>query len=138
MTSVYAYVLIFLCISIELSPSVSQLFGGGGLSPGLGGQIGNGLFPDISKCLASVFNVPGCVEEVISSFLSIQPRLIGPQCCRAISDISDTCLPKILPFSSFIPLVLGNFCPIQGPPPPIIPQPIVPNGGIKMVRKIKN
>ncbi|KAF3656189.1 putative F-box protein-like [Capsicum annuum] len=117
MTSVYAYALIFLCISIEVSPSVGggllPGLGGGGLLPGLGGQPDNGLLPDISKCLASVFNVPGCVEEVISSFLSIQPRLIGPQCCKAVLDISDTCLPKILPFSSVIPLTLRNFCPIQ-------------------------
>ncbi|KAF3656190.1 putative F-box protein-like [Capsicum annuum] len=135
MTSVYAYTLIFLCISIEVSPSVSQLFGGGSLLPGLGG---GGLLPDISKCLASVFNVPGCVEEVISSVLSIQPRLIGPQCCKAVLDISDTCLPKILPFSSVIPLTLRNFCPIQGPPPSIIPQPLAPTNGMKNVRKIMN
>ncbi|KAG5603720.1 hypothetical protein H5410_025212 [Solanum commersonii] len=60
MTSIYAYALIFLCISIEVSPSVSQLpgRGGGGLLQG----SGDGLFSDISKCLASVLNVHGCVE----------------------------------------------------------------------------
>uniref|UniRef100_A0A0V0GL80 Putative egg cell-secreted protein 1.2-like n=1 Tax=Solanum chacoense TaxID=4108 RepID=A0A0V0GL80_SOLCH len=138
MTSVYVYALIFLCISIEVSPSVSQLLGGEGLLPGLGGQLDNGLFPDISKCLASVFNVPGCVEEIITSFLTIRLRLIGPQCCKAVLDIHDSCWPKIFPFGSLFPLTLRSFCPIQGPLPPTSPQPLVPNNGVKIVHEIKN
>ncbi|KAM3269419.1 hypothetical protein P3S67_030301 [Capsicum chacoense] len=124
MTSSYAYALIFLCISIEVSPSVSQLLGGGGLLPG----SGNDLFPDISKCLASVLNVPGCVEEILTSFLKVQLRLIGPQCCQATLEIEDSCWPKILPFSSIFPLTLKSYCSIQGSLPPAIHQPLHPNG----------
>ncbi|MCD7472389.1 hypothetical protein HAX54_013619 [Datura stramonium] len=139
MTSVYAYYgLIFLCIFVEISPGVSQLLGGGGLLPGLGGQVDNGLLPDISKCLASVLNIPGCVEEIITSFLSIQPRLIGPQCCKAALDIEDSCWPKILPFSSLFRLTLGSFCSIQGSLPSSTIQPLVSNNDVKIVREIKN
>lgn len=127
MTFQYAYALIFLCISIEISPSVSQLLGGEGLLPGLGGQLDNGLFPDISKCLASVFNVPGCVEEIITSFLTIRLRLIDPQCGIAVLDIHDSCWPKIFPFGSLFPLAFRSFCPIQGSLPPTSPQPLVQN-----------
>ncbi|MCD7472387.1 hypothetical protein HAX54_013617 [Datura stramonium] len=138
MTSVYAYALIFLCISIQFSPSVAQLLGGGGLLPGSGGQVGNDLLPDISKCVASVLNVPGCIEEILTSFLSIQLRLIGPQCCKAILDIEDSCWPKIFPLSSLFPLTIRSFCSIQGSLPPTSPQPLVPNNGAKIERKIKN
>ena len=129
MTYAYAYALIFLCISIEVSLSVSQLPGEGGLLPGPGAafpdiQIS---FPDISKCLASVLNVPGCVEEILTSFLKVQFRLIGPQCCKAALEIEDSCWPKILPFSSIFPLTLKSFCSIQGSLPPPIPQPLDPN-----------
>ncbi|XP_059315964.1 uncharacterized protein LOC132066767 [Lycium ferocissimum] len=133
-SSVYAYALIFLCISMEVSPSVSQLLGGGGLLPGLGGQVGNDILPDISKCLAMVLDVPGCVEEIITSFLSIQVRLIGPQCCKAALEFEDSCLPKILPLSSLFPFTLRNRCPIQGSLPPTPPQPLVPT----VARKVKN
>ncbi|CAN4075817.1 unnamed protein product [Withania somnifera] len=118
MTSVYTYVLIFLCIFYEVFPGISQLHEGGGLLPSLGGRIDNSLFPDISKCLASVLNVPGCVEEIITSFFSIKFQLIGPQCCKAVLDIEDSCLPKIFPFSSIFPLTLQSFCSIQGSLPP--------------------
>lgn len=138
MTFQYAYALIFLCISIEISPSVSQLLGGEDLLPGLGGQLDNGLFPDISKCLASVFNVPGCVEEIITSFLTIRLRLIGPQCCKAVLEIHDSCWPKILPFGALLPLTLKSFCPIQGSLPPSTPQTLFPNSDMKIVRNIKN
>lgn len=122
MTSVYTYIFIFLCISIKISPSISQLHGegggGGGLLPGSEGQVDNVLFPDISKCVTSVLNVPGCVEEIVTSFLRVQPRLIGPQCCKAVLDIHDSCWPKIFPFSSLFPLTLKSFCSIQGSLPP--------------------
>ncbi|WMV40400.1 hypothetical protein MTR67_033785 [Solanum verrucosum] len=128
MTSVYTYTLIFLCISIKISPSISQLLGGGrgGLLPGSEGQVDNVLFPDISKCVASVLNVPGCVEEIITSFLRTQLQLIGPQCCKSILDIHDSCWPKIFPFSSLFPLTLRSFCSIQGSlPPTSSPPPLV-------------
>ncbi|KAK4376522.1 hypothetical protein RND71_002818 [Anisodus tanguticus] len=133
MTSSYAYALIFLCISIEVSPSVSQLLGGGDLLPGLGDHVNNGLLPDIPKCLASVLNVPGCVEEIITSFLSIQPRLIGPQCCKAALEFEDNCLPKIFPLSSLFPFTLRSFCPNQGTLPRPSPQPLVPTLARKFV-----
>nr|XP_009782409.1 PREDICTED: uncharacterized protein LOC104231154 [Nicotiana sylvestris] len=126
MTSVRVYALVFLCISIEVCPSIAQLLGGGLLPDSGPGQVDNGLFPDISKCLASVLNVPGCVEEILTSFLSIRFRLIGPQCCKAALDIEERCWPKIFPLSSLFPLTLRSFCSIQGSLPPTFPPPQVP------------
>ncbi|PHU02182.1 hypothetical protein BC332_27433 [Capsicum chinense] len=129
MTSAYAYALIFLCISIEVSPSVSQLLGVGDLLPGPGVAFPDILisFPDISKCLESAINVPGCVEEILTSFLKVQYRLIGPQCCKAALDIEDSCWIKILPFSSIFPLTLKSFCSIEGSFPPPIREPLDSN-----------
>ncbi|XP_060212270.1 uncharacterized protein LOC132639901 [Lycium barbarum] len=133
-SSVYAYALIFLCVSIEVSPSVSQLLKGDGLLPGLVGHVGNGLLPGIPKCFTTVLNVPGCVEELITSFLSIQPQLISPQCCKAALHFEDSCLPKIFPLSSLFPFTLRSLCPIQGSLPPTPLEAPVPMAA----RKVKN
>ncbi|XP_059315539.1 uncharacterized protein LOC132066193 [Lycium ferocissimum] len=133
-SSIYAYALIFLCISIEVSPSVSQLHGGDDLLPGLDRQVSNSLVLDTQKCIASVLDVPGCVEEIITSLLSIQLRLIGPQCCKAALEFEDSCLPNIFPLSSLFPFTLRSLCPIQGSLPPTPPQLLVPI----VARKVKN
>ncbi|KAK4729213.1 hypothetical protein R3W88_022201 [Solanum pinnatisectum] len=126
MTSVYTYTLIFLCISIKISPSISQLLRGGGLLPSSEGQVDNVLFRDISKCVASVLNVSGSVEEIITSFLRTQLRLISPQCCKVVLDIHYSCWLKIFPFSSLFPLTFKRFCSIQGSlPPTSSPRPLV-------------
>ncbi|XP_059310589.1 uncharacterized protein LOC132061933 [Lycium ferocissimum] len=106
--SLYSSMLITVCISMLTSPSLSLLFGG----------------PDmIAKCFASVGDVPGCVEEIITSFLSIQLRLLGPQCCRAALDIDDGCWPNVFPFNPFFPPALKNFCSTtQAQLPPPSPQ----------------
>ncbi|KAL5712608.1 hypothetical protein ACHQM5_014762 [Ranunculus cassubicifolius] len=65
---------------------------------------------DVKKCLSSLLSTKGCTEEVVSSLLSYQFRLISPKCCKAVIDISQNCLPKIFPFNPFLPEVIQNLC----------------------------
>ncbi|KAF6158059.1 hypothetical protein GIB67_014853 [Kingdonia uniflora] len=51
------------------------------------------LGPEIKECLSTIQSVEGCMEEIISSFLSAQVRLIGPSCCKAIAkSVTNACL----------------------------------------------
>ncbi|KAF6158058.1 hypothetical protein GIB67_014852 [Kingdonia uniflora] len=68
------------------------------------------LEPEIKECLSTIRSVEGCIEEVISSFLSTQVRLIGQSCCKAIVKVSDKCLPKIFPSNPLFPPLIKNFC----------------------------
>ncbi|XVF48005.1 hypothetical protein PTKIN_Ptkin03bG0155500 [Pterospermum kingtungense] len=62
---------------------------------------------DVQTCLTTIQGVPGCLQEVITSTLSLQFQLIGSACCKTLLDIEDKCLSKIFPF--FVPL-LKNQC----------------------------
>ncbi|KAL5727029.1 hypothetical protein ACHQM5_000265 [Ranunculus cassubicifolius] len=65
---------------------------------------------DARKCLLSLSSTLGCADELISSYLSNQFRLISPKCCKAVTKISQNCLPKIFPFSTLFSTVVQNFC----------------------------
>ncbi|KAF8391090.1 hypothetical protein HHK36_023390 [Tetracentron sinense] len=69
-----------------------------------------GLDPEIGQCLASLQIVEGCIEEVLTSFLSFQVGLLGPKCCSAIIKISETCWPKIFPLNPLFPPMLKDYC----------------------------
>ncbi|KAK4727785.1 hypothetical protein R3W88_032702 [Solanum pinnatisectum] len=111
MTSPKALYSTMLISLLSISIVNAQFFDG--LLPNFGGLLPNfgGLGPDsITTCLTSVNDVPNCVEEIITSFLSIQPHLIGPQCCEAALDITDECWPNFFPFNPFFPQAIRNFC----------------------------
>ncbi|CAI9089655.1 OLC1v1024269C1 [Oldenlandia corymbosa var. corymbosa] len=61
-------------------------------------------------CLQAVIGTDGCVQEVVSSFITLQPRILGPQCCRASITVDDGCWPKIFPLNPFFPPLLKSFC----------------------------
>ncbi|KAF8391120.1 hypothetical protein HHK36_023421 [Tetracentron sinense] len=69
-----------------------------------------GLDPEIGQCLASLQTVEGCMEEVLTSFLSFQVGLLGPKCCNAITKISETCWPKMFPLNPLFPPMLKDYC----------------------------
>ncbi|KAL5786336.1 hypothetical protein ACOSQ2_008728 [Xanthoceras sorbifolium] len=69
-----------------------------------------GQDPDIQKCLSTLQNVQGCVQEIITSFLSHQVQLIGPACCKALNEVDDKCWPKVFPLDPFFPPLLKNYC----------------------------
>ncbi|CAI9094948.1 OLC1v1030786C1 [Oldenlandia corymbosa var. corymbosa] len=61
-------------------------------------------------CLQAVLGTEGCVQELVSSFLSLQPRFLGPECCKASVTVDDNCWPKIFPLNPFFPPLLKSFC----------------------------
>ncbi|KAK1550324.1 hypothetical protein Q3G72_017265 [Acer saccharum] len=69
-----------------------------------------GKDPDVMQCLSTLQSVQGCVQEIITSFLSHQVQLIGPACCKALNKVDDKCWPKVFPFDPFFPPLLKNYC----------------------------
>ncbi|KAK2635951.1 hypothetical protein Ddye_030743 [Dipteronia dyeriana] len=69
-----------------------------------------GKDPEVVKCLSTLHNVKGCFQEIITSFLSHQVKLIGPACCEALNEVDDKCWPKLFPFDPFFPTLLKNYC----------------------------
>ena len=64
----------------------------------------------LGNCLSTIGDIPGCVEEVITSILTIQIR-IGPQCCRAVLDVEDNCWGQVFPLiTSTFPLSIRRYC----------------------------
>lgn len=111
------------CISIMAAPTLAHLPDGRAL-----GWLGGGVdSPAIEQCLEGIRGVQGCIQELISSFFSLQPQTIGPACCKAFLDVDETCLPKIFPFHLDFFANLKNDCvsgddspttPDLSPPPP--------------------
>ncbi|PHT42468.1 hypothetical protein CQW23_16493 [Capsicum baccatum] len=108
-------------------------FGSGiqGLGPGFSFGTNNGgpFFwsfngPEADKCLATLRNTPGCIQEILGSLFKIPFHFngpigppfhsIGPQCCKVVRDIEDDCWPKIFPISPLFPLTLKEHCSSQG------------------------
>ena len=70
----------------------------------------------IDNCLKTLDDVPGCLKEVLSSFLTIRTK-IGPQCCNALLHIEDKCWRQTFPYAApSYPLLLRALC--KSPPPP--------------------
>ncbi|CAA7021465.1 unnamed protein product [Microthlaspi erraticum] len=79
-------------------------------SPGMPGM------PDITKCLSTLMNVPGCLAEISQSVMTGKFGSIGPTCCKAFLEAEANCTPN-LPFNPFFPLMLKQQCTkIAGPP----------------------
>lgn len=69
----------------------------------------------VDNCLASLNDVPGCLQEVLSSFLTIRIH-IGPACCKALLEIEDKCWSKAFPYiTPTYPFLIRTFC--STPPP---------------------
>lgn len=73
-------------------------------------QVSQGTFQLVDNCLSTTGDIPGCVQEVITSFLTLQIR-IGPQCCKALLDVEDNCWSQVFPLlTSSFPLCIRSFC----------------------------
>ncbi|KAK3222725.1 hypothetical protein Dsin_009750, partial [Dipteronia sinensis] len=48
-----------------------------------------GKDPNVVKCLSTHQSVKGCIQEIITSFLSRQVKLIGPACCKVLNEVDD-------------------------------------------------
>ncbi|KAH7861662.1 hypothetical protein Vadar_029052 [Vaccinium darrowii] len=72
-----------------------------------------GLLPqtdeDIVTCWTPVIKTHGCITQMYESLCKNAFSSIGPACCRAITDIKQTCWPRMFPFHpDFPPLVRGH------------------------------
>ncbi|KAF8393117.1 hypothetical protein HHK36_021358 [Tetracentron sinense] len=74
------------------------------------GELSSLLLVVRSGSLASLQTIEGCVEEVLTSFLSNKVGLIGPKFCQAITKISENCWPKIFPLNPLFPPLLKDYC----------------------------
>uniref|UniRef100_A0A2N9G4A7 Prolamin-like domain-containing protein n=1 Tax=Fagus sylvatica TaxID=28930 RepID=A0A2N9G4A7_FAGSY len=82
-----------------------------GLSPGQSGQ-------DILQCWSSLTSIEGCINEIYGSLSKGKFGVSGPACCKAITDVTDKCWPKMFPLNPmFPPLLKSNCAPIVGAAP---------------------
>ncbi|XP_026380413.1 uncharacterized protein LOC113275181 [Papaver somniferum] len=88
--------------------------------------------PEIEKCWSTLVDIEGCNAEILNFLFTFQLRL-GPACCKAIIDLSETCLPAVfssvsgwgigIPFNPAYPNVIKSYCASitgvkQSPPSP--------------------
>ncbi|KAK0574659.1 hypothetical protein LWI29_026830 [Acer saccharum] len=97
----FSIALILACVFIVIAPGLAAE----PEFPPLFGQD-----PNVAKCLSTLQSVQGCVQEIITSFLSHQVKLIGPACCKALNEVDDNCWPKVFPLDPFFPTLLKNYC----------------------------
>ncbi|KAK7840967.1 hypothetical protein CFP56_016051 [Quercus suber] len=65
---------------------------------------------DIQECWSSLLGVPGCLTDVMNSLFNGRVNFFGPACCKAITLVSDHCLPKLFPFNPTFHSTLKNIC----------------------------
>ncbi|GFP80801.1 hypothetical protein PHJA_000223400, partial [Phtheirospermum japonicum] len=79
--------------------------------------------PDVQQCLSPILAVPGCLNQLIDSSLTLQPQLLGPPCCNAFLQIDQNCWPKMFPLNPAFPPSLKYYCLGLPPPRPDTPGP---------------
>ncbi|KAK0571674.1 hypothetical protein LWI29_019821 [Acer saccharum] len=76
---------------------------------------------EIAECWSSLENVQGCASEINKSLASGKISGIGPACCKAVTETSDKCWPKMFPFNPFFPPLLKITCAtLNGAPAPAV------------------
>ena len=68
------------------------------------------LEQDIAKCWSSLKSIDGCIVEIHGSLSKGKFGVSGPACCKAITNVSDKCWPKMFPFNPLFPPLLKNSC----------------------------
>ncbi|KAG0465511.1 hypothetical protein HPP92_019675 [Vanilla planifolia] len=58
------------------------------------------LFPGVLQCWAAVSSVGDCSVKLVPSFLSLHIK-VTPGCCKAVSDIVESCIPIVFPNPTF-------------------------------------
>ncbi|OMO61689.1 hypothetical protein COLO4_33371 [Corchorus olitorius] len=89
-----------------------------------------GLLPyvpghEIKECWSPLTNVKDCVFEIFRSLRGNRIGHIGPGCCKAIVNVSDSCWTKLFPLNPFFPPLLKNSCirVAHAPAVPAAPKP---------------
>lgn len=65
---------------------------------------------EVTECWSSITNTEGCALEIYKSLVTGQFNGLGHACCKAITEITDKCWPKMFPFNPFFPQLLQNTC----------------------------
>ncbi|XVF77462.1 hypothetical protein PTKIN_Ptkin14bG0045900 [Pterospermum kingtungense] len=124
------WLLLATCTAVFINPMLAQAqrpspFIGlipnlpGQLPPPFGGIIPKfpGLLPpspatpvDIRQCWSALTNIQGCLFEIYRSAISTQFGQIGPDCCRAVNTVAESCWPKMFPLVPLFPPLLKNNC----------------------------
>ncbi|KAL9815031.1 putative Prolamin-like domain-containing protein [Arabidopsis thaliana] len=73
--------------------------------------------PDITKCLSSVMDIPGCIAEISQSIFTRKFGNLGPACCKTFLDIESNCMPKIPFIPLFSPMLKEQCSRIAGATP---------------------
>ncbi|KAK7814153.1 hypothetical protein CFP56_003480 [Quercus suber] len=68
------------------------------------------LEQDIAKCWSSLKIINGCILEIHESLSKEKFNVSGPACCKAITNVSDKCWPKMFPLNPLFPPLLKNSC----------------------------
>ena len=84
---------------------VSEITASKATLPGI--LLGN---QDIQECWSSLSGVPRCLTDVMNSLFNGRVNFFGPSCCKAITLVSDHCLPKLFPFNPAFHSALKNIC----------------------------
>ncbi|PIN22221.1 hypothetical protein CDL12_05070 [Handroanthus impetiginosus] len=92
------------CISMLATQCTAQELALDGLGKWFGRPI------KVVGCFKALVGVPGCLQELIFSVISSQPRIIGPVCCRAAVEISEDCWPLLFPSYPKYPPSLKEHC----------------------------
>ena len=64
---------------------------------------------DIQECWSSLLGVPECLTNVMNSLFNGRVNFFGPTCCKAITLVSDHCLPKLFPLTQLFIQHLKTF-----------------------------
>ncbi|KAI3843348.1 hypothetical protein MKX03_030449 [Papaver bracteatum] len=102
--------------SLPLAPAQPDTIQMPGLFPPL---LPGPYNPEIGKCWSTLADIKGCKTEILNFLYTFQLRL-GPACCKAITELSETCFPAVfssvwgwgrgIPFNPSYPNVVKCYC----------------------------
>ncbi|XP_024012457.1 uncharacterized protein LOC112086807 [Eutrema salsugineum] len=97
------FLIVAICIATSVNAQQPQLPFPFQPNPGMPGM------PDITKCLSTLMNIPGCFAEISQSIITGKFGNIGTACCKAFLEAEANCTPN-LPFNPFFPPMLKQQC----------------------------
>ncbi|XVE98426.1 hypothetical protein REPUB_Repub03eG0105400 [Reevesia pubescens] len=121
------WLLLATCTAVLFQPGLAELAPVPplGIIPNLQGLLPPGTPLEIQECWSGLAEIQGCISEIFQSLFSGQFGSIGPNCCKAFTQIKQDCWPKMFPFQPSFPPFLKNFCaPITAPARFTAPSPV--------------
>ncbi|KAL4304026.1 hypothetical protein GQ457_10G004880 [Hibiscus cannabinus] len=75
---------------------------------------------DLGGCIKSFVSIEGCVEAINDALRNKVYDGLKHECCTAITQLGDNCLPLLFPDQPVVPFILKAVCKLIGgdaPPP---------------------